>query len=272
MDIILPKIVAVGIYNTRFAVKNLQVTKNRRTAMFEIELPAESGGVSYLGDEEQVIRPNMVICAKPGQLRHTRLPFKCYYVHIILEEGELYDMLMSLPNFLTTEIYPTYKRIFEKLCKYAGTAFAKDELMVQSLILELIYTLCRDSANNERKKTAEKRVSAVTERIIDSVIKRIKENPSADLSLEVVAADAGFSPIYFHNLFKASTGRTLREFVEEQRIKKAADLLISTDKTLTEIAYDCGFSSQSYFSYAFKRKMNVTPREYAKKAFSLYDS
>ena len=63
---------------------------------------------------------------------------------------------------------------------------------------------------------------------------------------------------------------TIHEYVEEQRIKKAANMLITTDYTLAEIAYECGFSSQSYFSYAFKRKMNKTPREYAKEVFERY--
>ena len=41
--------------------------------------------------------------------------------------------------------------------------------------------------------------------------------------------------------------------------------------TLTEIAYECGFSSQSYFSYAFKRHTGMTPRAYAKKPVEVYD-
>ena len=41
--------------------------------------------------------------------------------------------------------------------------------------------------------------------------------------------------------------------------------------TLTEIAYICGFSSQSYFSYAFKRHTGMTPRAYAKKLVEVYD-
>ena len=60
---------------------------------------------------------------------------------------------------------------------------------------------------------------------------------------------------------------TLREFVEEQRIQKSMHLLVSTDLTLSEIAYECGFSSQAYFSYVFKQKMTLTPREYASKVY-----
>jgi AraC-like DNA-binding protein len=63
----------------------------------------------------------------------------------------------------------------------------------------------------------------------------------------------------------------LREFVEEQRLQKAINLLISTDMTLSEIAYECGFSSQSYFSSVFKQKMKITPREYAKKIQQKYE-
>ena len=81
---ILPKIVAIGIYNSDLAVKNLKVTKKRTTTMFEIELPIDRGGVSYIDEEELPITPDMIICAKPGQTRHSKLPFKCYYIHMIL--------------------------------------------------------------------------------------------------------------------------------------------------------------------------------------------
>ena len=48
-------------------------------------------------------------------------------------------------------------------------------------------------------------------------------------------------------------------------------MLVTTNCTLAKIAYECGFSSQSYFSYAFKRKMCKTPRKYAKDVFKRYE-
>lgn len=80
------------------------------------------------------------------------------------------------------------------------------------------------------------------------------------------------SPIHFHNCFKSAVGKTLHEYVEEQRIKVAVNLLLTTDLTLTQIAFQCGFSSQSYFSYVFKRKMQTTPRKYVEQLNNLYES
>ena len=124
------------------------ITKNRKTTMFEIEIPIEKGGVSYINSDNMAIEPDVIICAKPGQTRHTKLPFKCYYIHLIATDTMLYDKLMSLPNFIKTDKYQKYYEIFEKLCTNYDTAIGFDEIILQSLILELIYTLMCDSKKN----------------------------------------------------------------------------------------------------------------------------
>lgn len=63
---ILPEIVAVGIYNSQIAAKNIKISKNRKTSMFEIELPIEDGGISYIDANSKQINSDMMICAKPG--------------------------------------------------------------------------------------------------------------------------------------------------------------------------------------------------------------
>ena len=75
----LPQIVAVGIYNSHNSANNKSSSHNRKTTMFEIELPIEIGGISYINTNTMPITPNMLICAKPGQTRHTKFPFKCYF-------------------------------------------------------------------------------------------------------------------------------------------------------------------------------------------------
>ena len=116
--IILPEIVTVGIYNAQVVWKNRLISPKRKTVMFEIELPVEDGGTSHIDDTTHPILQNTVICAKPGQLRHTRLPFKCYYVHMISNESRIFDMLSSLPNFVEIDNVEEFKKIFVSLYEH----------------------------------------------------------------------------------------------------------------------------------------------------------
>jgi len=235
--------------------------------MFEIELPTEKGGISYIDDDTHPIDDNMVICVKPGQIRHTRLPFKRYYIHMILKEGELYDTVAGLPNFIEMEDTAHIRKLFQGMCDNFGVGLAENELMLHSMILELVCLLKRHSPEAKMNYQAKNNRHEAIQKTIDY----IKLNLSSDMSLEKLACDAGFAPTYFHKLFKASTGKTIREYIEDQRIKKSINLLINTDMTLTQIAYECGFSSQSYFSYAFKRNMGMTPRQFVKETLEKYN-
>ena len=266
-NLVLPHVISAGIFNAQLAVKNRSVTKNRKTTMFEIEIPTECGGASYIDDGEHRIDDSCVICAKPGQMRHTRLPFKCYYIHLIIKEGKLYDTLMKLPDFIELSDNKRVREIFIGMCEYYSLETADGELMLQSLILELIYLLSKNAEGSGRRH----REKNSNRKVIEQTIDYIRSNLSSELTLEKLAKNAKFTPAYFHKLFKASTGKTLRDYIEYQRIKRSTELLVSTDMTVTDIAYECGFSSQSYFSYAFKRCMGVSPREYARTAVEKYE-
>ena len=266
-SIVLPEIVAIGTYNAQVVFKNKALSPKRKTTMFELELPIEAGGITYIDDTSHPVSPHTVICAKPGQLRHTRLPFKCYYVHMMVGEGRLFETLSSLPDYIELKQAREIEEIFVSLCEYYGNGTAKEDVMIQSLLLKLIFLLDQRALSLKEKHHPKRN----NQRVIEQTLRYIEEGLSGDLSLATLAARVNFSPIYFHKLFRASTGKNLREYVEEQRMKRAADLLTSTDKTLTQIAYECGFSSQSHFSFAFKRKMKRTPREYAKEIQLKYE-
>ena len=265
MNIKLPEIVAIGYYNTDVTVKNKTITKIRKTTMFEIELPDTDGGVSYIDFETHNISSDMIICARPGQNRRTHLPYRCYFIHMVIEDDLLQDML-TVPSFFKPAKMEPYRKLFKKLYKYYENSTQKDDVILQSLVLELIYKL-----NNDAKlQTSTKFDKGGNYEVINSVISYISDNLHDNLSLEIVANHVGFSPIYFHNLFKSSTGLTLHQYVEDLRIKKASTLLATTTMSLAEIAFECGFSSQSYFNYAFKRKKKMTPREYTKLSNNRY--
>ena len=262
----LPEIVSIGLYNAEIAHKRKTITENRKTTMFEIELPIENGGFSYIDKESRKITGNLLICAKPGQIRHTKLPFKCYYIHMIVPNGLLHDTLMSIPNYILLKDASEFAQLFEQLYESRHSAIPESELLTHSLVLSLVYKLkqCTPSPASGYSVKHNHHLA------IEQAIRYIHENLSSELSLSILAEQANFTPIYFHNLFKSSTGQTTHEYIRQQRIRKAMHLLVTTSMTLAQICYECGFSSQSYFNYVFKRTTGCTPRTYAKQVAENY--
>ncbi|HKJ40847.1 MAG TPA: two-component regulator propeller domain-containing protein [Sunxiuqinia sp.] len=85
-----------------------------------------------------------------------------------------------------------------------------------------------------------------------------------DSSFDVVkfSAEVGISPNQAYRKIKALTGQTAKEFIRNQRLKIAANLLLQKKRSISEIIYMVGFSSPSYFTRCFKEYYGCTPKEY----------
>ncbi|MEO6238655.1 MAG: AraC family transcriptional regulator [Vicinamibacterales bacterium] len=93
-------------------------------------------------------------------------------------------------------------------------------------------------------------------RAIDHIVRNLGE----PLRLEEVAAAAGFSPFHFHRVFKSILGETLNQFVKRLRLERALYLMShAPNRSLTDVALDCGFSSSSDFSRSFKQCYGAAP-------------
>lgn len=84
----------------------------------------------------------------------------------------------------------------------------------------------------------------------------------AEASVNDMAAAAAVSRSGLNRRLKAIVGVTPAEFMRETRLQRAATLLATTDRTVSEIALDCGFSDQNYFGKCFKARRGQTPSDY----------
>lgn len=94
---------------------------------------------------------------------------------------------------------------------------------------------------------------------IEKVYSYINSHLGEDLSLARVSSEVYLSKNHLSTLFKNLTGSTFCDYVKQQRIQHARILLSTTDRTIDEIADQCGFNSSTYFSTVFKHEMGVTP-------------
>ncbi len=82
------------------------------------------------------------------------------------------------------------------------------------------------------------------------------------LSLEALAAVACFSPYHFHRIYRGIVGETVATTWRRIRLRKAANQLLSTPHSITEIAMACGYLSAQAFSRAFCADMGISPSAY----------
>jgi len=94
----------------------------------------------------------------------------------------------------------------------------------------------------------------IEERLIDS-----------DLNVDEIGKNLGLSRVQLYRKIKSLTNYAPNELVRIIRLKAAEQLLIHTEKSISEIAYDAGFSSPSYFTKCFKEYFNESPTEYMKR-------
>ena len=97
---------------------------------------------------------------------------------------------------------------------------------------------------------------------LKEVIDYIKENAAQHITLEHLSSIAHMSSTYFCHYFKRQTGKTPFQFINEQRIQKAAKLLLDSEESVSQIALACGFDNFSYFTRKFREYRHVTPRQY----------
>jgi AraC family transcriptional regulator len=94
----------------------------------------------------------------------------------------------------------------------------------------------------------------------------IEEHIEQDLSLEDLSKGLDMTPHYFCRSFRKSVGMPPYRYLITRRIERAKELLASTDKEVTEIALEVGFSSPSHFTTAFRRSVGYAPRMYRNSA------
>ena len=104
-----------------------------------------------------------------------------------------------------------------------------------------------------------------TPQLVRDAKKYIEENfAREEFSLTDAADYTHVSPQHLSRVFRQSTGITFMDYITRVRIRRAIELLRDDDRKMYEIAETVGYSSQHYFSSAFKKVLGVSPMEYKK--------
>jgi AraC-like DNA-binding protein/quercetin dioxygenase-like cupin family protein len=100
------------------------------------------------------------------------------------------------------------------------------------------------------------------ERRINKVCQYVQQHAAEQLTIQQAAALIHLSPGAFCKFFKRITGTTFSDYVNDIRIARVCQQLMTTDQPIADIAFENGFETRTYFNRVFLKKTGVSPRQY----------
>jgi len=128
------------------------------------------------------------------------------------------------------------------------------ERQLSNLCDQLVVQICRHIIAHKDYGTAFEKVSFLLDKRLVSIIQYVQNNLNGDLSNQAIAQLAYVSKDYVGQFFKSMTNANLQDYIEQQRLEKAHQLLRSSTESIQEIAQAIGFKDPAYFSRRFKLK------------------
>ena len=94
---------------------------------------------------------------------------------------------------------------------------------------------------------------------LEEILTYINAHYTEHISSKTISQKFGYDETYFCRLFKKATGIPAMKYILILRLELAQKLLLNTGQEISQIAWQCGFSEESYFSNCFKRHFGLTP-------------
>ena len=105
-------------------------------------------------------------------------------------------------------------------------------------------------------------IDAVKVNTVQQILMYCEENYRRCINLQQISADLHISPNHVSSIFSKKLKISLRDYINRMRINEATYLLKHTEKRITEIMQECGFTNQSTFNKTFREICGVTPRQF----------
>jgi AraC-like DNA-binding protein len=217
---------------------------------FELVYYVSGKGHMYIEQQSCPYEPGTITLTRPHLYHDERHDEESEILFI----GFLYD---DTPGLLNNGVYKDNSGVIlsqllqmkKEMQSPRGYHAEQMDLMTAQVVLELL----RIGTQPQRKASNNK---------LRYAIRTLEENYLQSVDLHALATLSGYSFHRFRHLFKEETGLSPLSFVIEKRLGHARQLLTTSDRLISAIAMDCGFSTASQFGSMFKQKYDLSPSEY----------
>jgi len=182
------------------------------------------------------------------------------WIYETLGKDELKDSLSGIVISIPDKRRDYVEGIMSKLIFESEMPDALSESFTKLIFQELLLFIirCQKYEENVIKEID------VDNSLIQEVATYIFDNYDKSIYLDEVATKFNISRSYLSKKFKTITGFGFKEYLVNVRIKQACKYLLETDKTITDIAFLCGFNDSNYFGDAFRHSKGMAPNKFRK--------
>ena len=206
----LPENISCGYFDcSEFG--NLSVSPHRVVSKYEIEFYLDDGKTTTTDDKTFKIRKNYIQVAKPGQIRHSELPFKTAYLKFDAN-GEISDRLSVVPEYFCSSHPEKIYSLIDEIILLNEEQ--KNTLLLYSKLLSLLNLIFADAEIPVRR-------SGKNYAIISDAKRYIKSNYEKQITLKDIADSVHLSIIYFRSVFTESVGVSPHRYLIECRLENA---------------------------------------------------
>ncbi|NLK68447.1 MAG: helix-turn-helix transcriptional regulator [Clostridiaceae bacterium] len=217
------------------------------------------------------------VCLKPYSLHKSEYPDGPAKKRLIIQfnvpdfpatlQGEILELLSlfeaPLPIYRFEQNHQDL--IIDKLNEIYTISKIDSPINILSIHSKFYDLLCTIYNLRDKNTYQSESLNATTAKIY-SIASYIHNHFNEELTLDVLAQHFYISKYYLSHLFKDVTGFTLTNYIQMTRIRNAQQLLLFSDKKITDIAIQCGFTSFSQFNRVFNKFCKSSPRDYRNKA------
>jgi len=239
----------------------------------------EGEGLFNVSGRKIRVRPGVFVIINSNQihsasaligrpLRYQSLKFSYNYFESFHNDPVYEDFiqpLLSGDSYLPSTIqvsFPIHHMVENLFNSISSIYYNKEfgyELGLRTKLFELLFTFYSNKFVYHR--SVPKKVT-ISEETVKKTISYIHENYDESFTLDFIADMSNTSKPHLCRTFKRMTAQTITEYQNSYRIKKACELLISSNKRIITIAFEVGYNNISYFNERFRLKTLLTPLEY----------
>ena len=163
----------------------------------------------------------------------------------------------------TTEI----EYLLGKLCYYYHLGGPSFGTVCNGLLIAVLGLLGNSSTHIQDSMPIQIKNSSISNKnreLISTIVSRIKNDYIIKMNVSDCAKYCNMSPAHFTRKFKEIMGITPQEFIIKTKMERAQQILVYTDKSIADTAFEVGYDDTNYFSRLFKKQFHITPTQYRK--------